>query len=55
MSYLEYKDLAPINDIKGGEEYLNALNWAFKNKKYCISWSVWCRQKQCNRNFFEKK
>lgn len=33
MSYLEYKDLAPINDIKGGEEYLNALNWAFKNKK----------------------
>ena len=29
----EYTDLAPIDDITNGDEYLNALDWALKNKK----------------------
>lgn len=29
----EYTDLAPIDEITNGEEYLNALNWALKNKR----------------------
>lgn len=33
MSYSEYRDLAPINSIENGEEYIEALNWAFQNKK----------------------
>ncbi len=33
MSYSEYRDLAPINSIENGEEYIDALNWAFQNKK----------------------
>ena len=33
MKYSEYKDLAPINDIKNGDEYLKALDWAFKNPR----------------------
>lgn len=33
MSYSEYRDLAPIDNIENGDEYIEALNWAFKNKK----------------------
>ena len=33
MSYSEYKDLAPIDNVENGDEYFEALNWAFKNKK----------------------
>lgn len=29
----EYTDLAPIDDITNGDEYLNALDWALKNKR----------------------
>lgn len=29
----EYTDLAPIDDIRNGDEYLNALDWALTNKK----------------------
>lgn len=28
-----YKDLAPIDSISNGKEYLNALHWAIKNKR----------------------
>ncbi len=30
---VQYEDLAPESYIKNGEEYLNALHWALKNKK----------------------
>lgn len=33
MSYSEYRDLAPIDSIENGDEYIEALNWAFQNKK----------------------
>ena len=33
MSYSEYKDLAPIDNVENGDEYFEALNWALKNKK----------------------
>ena len=33
MDYSEYKDLAPRNDIENGQEYINALEWAFGNSK----------------------
>ncbi|MCD8146353.1 MAG: hypothetical protein LUD84_03570 [Clostridiales bacterium] len=33
MDYSEYHDLTPIDDIENGEEYINALTWAFNNKK----------------------
>ena len=29
----DYKDLAPIDSISNGKEYLNALHWAIKNKR----------------------
>lgn len=29
----EYTDLAPIDEITNGDEYLNALNWALNNKR----------------------
>ena len=28
-----YKDLAPIDNISNGKEYLKALHWAIKNKR----------------------
>ena len=28
---LEYKDFTPEKEIKNGEEYLNALDWALRN------------------------
>lgn len=28
-----YRDLLPVDDIQNGDEYLNALSWAFKNKR----------------------
>ena len=33
MSSSEYRDLTPVDNIENGEEYFNALNWAFQNKK----------------------
>ena len=33
MAYSEYKDLTPIDSIENGDEYIEALNWAFQNKK----------------------
>ena len=33
MSYSEYRDLTPINNIENGDEYIKALNWAFQNSK----------------------
>lgn len=33
MKYSEYRDLTPINNVKDGDEYLNALDWALKNQK----------------------
>ena len=33
MSFSEYRDLTPIDNIENGSEYINALNWAFQNKK----------------------
>lgn len=29
----DYRDLLPVDDIQNGNEYLNALSWAFKNKR----------------------
>ena len=29
----EYHDLAPIDNVTNGEEYLRALHWAIKNKR----------------------
>lgn len=31
--YSEYRDLTPIDNIENGDEYIKALNWAFRNKK----------------------
>lgn len=28
-----YKDLAPIDNISNGKEYLKALHWAIRNKR----------------------
>ncbi len=33
MANKEYRDLAPINDVEDGKEYLEALNWALDNPK----------------------
>lgn len=33
MGYFEYRDLAPIDNIENGDKYIEALNWAFQNKK----------------------
>lgn len=33
VSYSEFRDLTPIDDIENGDEYINALKWAFQNKK----------------------
>ncbi len=33
MAYSEYRDLTPIDSIENGDEYIEALNWAFQNKK----------------------
>lgn len=33
MSFSEYRDLTPIDNIENGDEYIEALNWAFQNKK----------------------
>ena len=33
MAYSEYRDLTPIDSIESGDEYIEALNWAFQNKK----------------------
>ena len=33
MAYSEYRDLTPIDNIENGDEYIEALNWAFQNKK----------------------
>ena len=29
----DYRDLAPIDNISNGKEYLKALHWAIKNKR----------------------
>lgn len=36
MKYSEYRDLTPINNVKDGDEYLNALDWALKIQKLKI-------------------
>ncbi len=33
MAYSEYKDLTPTDNIENGDEYFEALKWAFNNKK----------------------
>ena len=33
MAYSEYRDLTPIDSIENGDEYIEALNWAFQNTK----------------------
>lgn len=33
MDYSEYRDLMPVDNIENGNEYINALTWAFNNKK----------------------
>jgi len=33
VDYFEYRDLAPIDNIENGDKYIEALNWAFQNKK----------------------
>lgn len=33
MSKFDYKDLAPINNIESGKEYIEALDWALNNPK----------------------
>mgnify|MGYP004535018979 CR=1 FL=1 len=33
MDYFEYRDLAPIDNVENGDKYMEALNWAFQNKK----------------------
>lgn len=33
MTYSEYRDLTPIDSVDNGDEYIEALNWAFQNKK----------------------
>ena len=33
MGNFEYRDLAPIDNIENGDKYIEALNWAFQNKK----------------------
>lgn len=33
MDYFEYRGLAPIDNIENGDKYIEALNWAFQNKK----------------------
>ena len=30
---MEYRDLAPTNNIQNGQEYINALQWALENPK----------------------
>lgn len=33
VTYSEYRDLTPIDSIENGDEYIEALGWAFQNKK----------------------
>lgn len=33
MTYSEYRDLTPIDNVENGDKYIEALNWAFQNKK----------------------
>lgn len=33
MDNFEYRDLAPIDNVENGDKYIEALNWAFQNKK----------------------
>lgn len=33
MAYSEYRDLTPIDSVENGNEYIEALKWAFQNKK----------------------
>lgn len=33
MDYFEYKDLTPIDNVENGDKYIEALSWAFQNKK----------------------
>lgn len=33
MAYSEYRDLTPIDSVENGDEYIEALKWAFQNKK----------------------
>lgn len=33
MGNFEYRDLAPIDNIENGDKYIEALDWAFQNKK----------------------
>lgn len=33
VSYSEYRDLTPIDSVENGDEYIEALNWAFQNEK----------------------
>ena len=33
MAYSEYRDLTPTDSVDNGDEYIEALNWAFQNKK----------------------
>ncbi|MFQ7716383.1 MAG: hypothetical protein ACLRIT_07655 [Blautia sp.] len=40
MGNFEYRDLAPIDNIENGDKHIEALNWAFQNKKvkkYCFN------------------
>ena len=33
MNYFEYRDLTPVDNIENGDEYIEALKWAFHNNK----------------------
>lgn len=58
MAYSEYRDLTPIDSIENGDEYIEALNWAFQNKKVknvALTGSLWCRKEQYHRDFFAQK
>ena len=42
----EFTDLAPIDDIENGAEYLKALHWAIKKKKVNVVSGFDNRQKE---------
>ena len=42
----EFTDLAPIDDIENGAEYLKALHWAIKKKKVKNKYTIGRRQNQ---------
>ena len=49
---MEYRDLAPTNNIQNGQEYINALQWALENPKIknialASSYGIcWMKEKQ---------